>query len=208
MEQLHYVGEALNSLSNEALSHIVSGQEFSTPKWPIFVFVTSAMVCLACSVTFHWFCCLSQDWYNRLVKMDYIGINSLIAGSGVPLIYYGFCCDVYWRTVHFILYGMACLASSMCIVFPVFAKPSLAPVRAAVFVGTGLFGVIPMIHMVYSNYDREFELLAPALWRTVVMGFFYIGGAILYAMRIPERFLPGNFDILVSGIMVLRDCVY
>eukprot|EP01138_Halocafeteria_seosinensis_P003803 gb/GECG01003889.1/.p1 GENE.gb/GECG01003889.1/~~gb/GECG01003889.1/.p1 ORF type:complete len:522 (+),score=37.59 gb/GECG01003889.1/:1-1566(+) len=204
MDQLYSAGEMLNSLSSEALAYIAYQKDVTTTKWPIFVFMGSAVTCLACSVTFHWFCVVSQEWYNRLVKIDYAGINVLIAGSAVPIIYYGFSCDTFWRTAHFAIFGTACLASTTCIVVPYFSKPSFAPLRVGVFIGTGLFGVIPVIHMLYMNYDLELELLLPAVWHLVAMGTFYILGAVLYAVRIPERFTPGHFDILFASHQIFH----
>ena len=37
----------------------------------------------------------------------------------------------------------------------------------------------------------------------IAMGAMYIGGALLYALRIPERFFPGKCDLLVSVGVVL-----
>lgn len=38
-------------------------------------------------------------------------------------------------------------------------------------------------------------------------GAFYIGGAILYAKRIPEKFYPGTFDIVGSSHQIFHMCV-
>ena len=42
-----------------------------------------------------------------------------------------------------------------------------------------------------------------SLGSLITMAFLYIGGALLYALRIPERFFPGKCDIWVSLRAVL-----
>ena len=39
------------------------------------------------------------------------------------------------------------------------------------------------------------------------MGSSYLFGLALYTLRIPERFMPGKFDIFVIIIVILRDTV-
>ena len=61
----------------------------------------------------------------------------------------------------------------------------------------GLFGLFPGLHYFYvegiehvTNYGVW--LLSMAVW--------YLMGGTIYALRVPERFFPGKFDIAVSFI--------
>ena len=59
----------------------------------------------------------------------------------------------------------------------------------------GLSGLFPGIHYFYlGGYDHMtkygFWLVSMAIW--------YLLGGTIYAMRVPERFFPGSFDIVVS----------
>jgi len=58
-------------------------------------------------------------------------------------------------------------------------------------------GVIPAMHYVITDgfYDAIHNA---ALGWLVLMAVLYIVGAVIYAVRIPERIWPGRFDIWVG----------
>ena len=65
-----------------------------------------------------------------------------------------------------------------------------------VFLSFGLSGVIPAVH--YSVQEGWIKALNQAsLGWLILMGLLYIIGTMFYALRIPERFFPGKFDIWV-----------
>lgn len=69
-------------------------------------------------------------------------------------------------------------------------------VHAGVFLSFGLSGVIPAVH--YSVQEGWIKALNQAsLGWLILMGLLYIIGTMFYALRIPERFFPGKFDIWV-----------
>lgn len=78
-----------------------------------------------------------------------------------------------------------------------FTAPPYRPLRAGVFMGLGLSGVIPCVHTTIldgfwpSVYDGSLGWL-------VLMAVLYLSGATVYAIRVPERLFPGRFDIWVS----------
>ena len=49
-------------------------------RWPLFVFLTGAVVCLMGSAIFHLFFVHSMSMCNFLARLDYAGIAFLIAG--------------------------------------------------------------------------------------------------------------------------------
>ena len=53
-------------------------------KWPLFVHLASAAVCLGLSTVYHLFFIYSQRACILLAKLDYTGITILIFGSTVP----------------------------------------------------------------------------------------------------------------------------
>lgn len=61
----------------------------------------------------------------------------------------------------------------------------------------GLSGVIPAIHYVYMEGWFN-DISRKSLGWLILMGFLYILGAMFYALRIPERWFPGKFDLWVS----------
>jgi adiponectin receptor len=68
-------------------------EKFYLPRWPIYVQLACAMVCLLCSSTFHLYSAYSQKLSNFLNRLDYAGISILIAGSCYPPYYYMFYCN-------------------------------------------------------------------------------------------------------------------
>jgi adiponectin receptor len=53
----------------------------------VVVYCTGAMALLACSTTFHWMGCVSDEVYKLTAKLDYTGIAVLILVSFFPFMY-------------------------------------------------------------------------------------------------------------------------
>lgn len=61
-------------------------------RWPLFIFIASAMFCLICSSVYHLYSAHSLKLNRRMSYLDYAGISFLIAGSMYPPVYYTFYC--------------------------------------------------------------------------------------------------------------------
>lgn len=72
------------------------------------------------------------------------------------------------------------------------------PLRAGVFLGLGLSGVVPTMHFTIAEGFVKATTVGQMGW-FFLMAVMYITGAGLYAARIPERFFPGKFDIWVRS---------
>ena len=55
-------------------------------RWPLFIHLISAAICLGLSAVFHLFFIYSPEACYLLAKLDYTGITILIFGSTVPAI--------------------------------------------------------------------------------------------------------------------------
>jgi len=63
-----------------------------------------------------------------------------------------------------------------------------------VFLTFGLSGIIPAVH--YTLIEGwDFAITKASLGWLILMGSLYVLGAILYAIRVPERFFPGKCDL-------------
>ncbi|KAI0101605.1 hemolysin-III channel protein Izh2 [Nemania sp. FL0031] len=157
-------------------------------------FFCGAALCLGMSATFHALSNHSEavaKWGN---KLDYSGIVCLIVGSYVPALYYGLFCKPVLMSVY--LYGIFLLGFGCGVVSWVeqFRTPRWRPYRAAMFVGLGVSGVIPVCHgLTLYGYQSLNERMG--LNWILLQGGLYIFGAFLYAIRWPERTSPGSFDI-------------
>lgn len=157
-------------------------------------FFMAAIVCLSCSWLYHTMSCHSPSVSYVFAKLDYCGIAILTMGSFVPWLYYSFYCQFVTKMTYIaviLALGVAAIVVSM---WNKFASPKYRPLRAGLFIGLGLSGIIPAIH--YSvNMGFVAAFTAGALGWLVLMAVLYISGALLYALRIPERFFPGKCDI-------------
>ena len=62
-------------------------------------------------------------------------------------------------------------------------------------------GIAPATHFGIANgWEKSVE--EGALGWLILMGCLYITGAVLYAVRIPERFFPGKLDIWVRRFLI------
>lgn len=125
----------------------------------------------------------------------------LIMGSFVPWLYYGFYCHYQPKIIYLtvvIVLGFFSIVTSL---WDKFSTPQLRPVRAGVFMAFGLSGVIPAIHYVYMEGWFN-DISRASLGWLVLMGLLYILGAMFYALRIPERWFPGKFDLWVRNLIM------
>ncbi|KAI1414846.1 HlyIII-domain-containing protein [Hypoxylon sp. FL1857] len=183
------------------LYHVIAPRYASANSSDVLVFAcffTGAVLCLGMSATFHAISNHSEEvakWGN---KLDYSGIVFLIVGSYVPALYYALFCLPKLMTIY--LYGIFLLGLGCGIVSWVeqFRTPRWRPYRAAMFVGLGVSGVVPVCHGLSIYGYRSLEERMGLNW-VLLQGFLYIFGAFLYAIRWPERSFPRKFDIWGSS---------
>lgn len=168
------------------------------------VYCWGALTLLACSTSFHWIGCVSDQVYALTAKLDYSAIAILILVSFFPFMYSLFYC----RLPLGLFYSFAISAITVGALYvswsETFSKPGYQALRAGLFIAMGLFGGIPLPHACISiGIDRSW----PVLWPLLLMGALYIGGALLYAMQIPERFFPGKLNLIGHSHFLFHCCV-
>lgn len=157
-------------------------------------FFAGAIICLGCSFVFHTVNCHSQFVGKLFSKLDYCGIALLIMGSFVPWLYYGFYCHFKPKVIYLSVVCALGITSIMVSLWDKFSESGWRPFRAAVFMTFGLSGIIPAIH--FGVMEGWFNKVSQkSLGWLILMGVLYIFGAMLYALRVPERWFPGKFDI-------------
>ena len=62
------------------------------PKWPLYVHLIAAVICMGCSAYYHLTSIVNERWKMIMSNLDYGGIAILIAGSSYPFIVYEFAC--------------------------------------------------------------------------------------------------------------------
>ncbi|KAF9568693.1 HlyIII-domain-containing protein [Agrocybe pediades] len=170
------------------------------------VFLAAAVFCLAASAFYHTSGCHSKEVATRCHAFDYSGIIVLIVGSFIPSIYYGFYCHAWLQQLYLSTMTLAGLGAAFVVLDAEYAKPTHRGARTAIFIGLGLCAVVPVTHLALTHGIHELVNEMGANW-LFTSGALYIGGALLYANRIPERMAPGKFDILLASHQIFHFCV-
>jgi len=157
-------------------------------------FFVSAILCLGLSTLFHTVTCHSEHVSKIFSKLDYVGIALLTVGSFVPWIYYGFYCQLTPKIVYLTIISLLGIGTIITTMMDRFNKPEFRQLRATLFVCLGLFGLFPTVHLILRS-GWEMALVEGEVYKLLLMAGLYISGAVLYGLRIPERFLPGKFDL-------------
>ncbi|KAM0343395.1 hypothetical protein ACHAPU_008575 [Fusarium lateritium] len=193
----HLLGAIVFLASAAYVDRVVRPRYASASSTDVLVFTCffgGAVVCLGMSATFHTLLNHSATvakWGN---KLDYTGIVALIVGSYVPALYYGFFCLPNLMTAY--LWVICVLGAGCGLVSWIerFRTPTWRPYRTMMFIGLGVSGVVPVIHGTYIYGFQGLEERMSLSW-VILHGAMYIFGAVLYAVRWPERSAPGTYDI-------------
>uniref|UniRef100_A0A0K2TLV0 Adiponectin receptor protein n=1 Tax=Lepeophtheirus salmonis TaxID=72036 RepID=A0A0K2TLV0_LEPSM len=157
-------------------------------------FFIGAIVCLFCSTLFHTLSCHSESISSLFSRLDYAGIAVLTVGSTIPWVYYGFYCEYYTKLTYMVAVIAVGILTVVLTMWEKFNLPDYRTYRAGTFIALGLISGVPCFHhVIYFGWRQA--ILEASVHCTIIMGALYITGAILYAARIPERFLPGKCDI-------------
>jgi len=121
-----------------------------------------------------------------------------------PPIVYAFHCAATAKALYLGSIGVASAATLAVCVHPSFAGVKYRAYRAATFSALGLLGLVPIGHQVLhwtllSEEGRMPPPLAAALQLEILMGALYLTGAWLFARRVPERYYPGRFNLMLSS---------
>ena len=73
------------------------------------------------------------------------------------------------------------------------------------FSALGLWGAIPICHQLFVN--GHVWHVRTALSLDLLMGATYLIGATIYALRIPERWYPGRFDVWLHSHQIFHVAV-
>ncbi|KAF7298797.1 Hemolysin-III channel protein Izh2 [Mycena indigotica] len=170
------------------------------------IFLASAIFCLSISATFHTAACHSKEVSAQCLALDYSGIVFLTVGSFYPAVHFGFFCYPRVKAFYLLLLTAIGMGAAYIVLNPQYSRPTHRGARTAVFIGLGLSGVIPALHGVL--HEGLYSILVEHGVRWILLsGALYIGGGLLYANRIPERWAPGRFDYFFASHQIFHVCV-
>ncbi|CDP02615.1 unnamed protein product [Coffea canephora] len=162
-------------------------------RWPFFAFMGGAMFCLLASSTCHLLSCHSERLSYIMLRLDYAGIAALISTSFYPPVYYSFMCYPFFCNLYLGFITILGIGTILVSLLPVFQTPEYRTMRASLFFVMGLSGAAPILHKLILFWNQPEALHTTGY--ELLMGAFYGIGALVYAMRVPERWMPGKFDI-------------
>jgi len=186
-------------------------------------FFAGIFACLGFSSAFHTFSNHSEAVCQRWLVLDFLGIISLIAGSWVPGVYYGFYCQKgvssfyvvmvsiiqsvelrrkNWSLIAFKIFSLSAVCATLLLV-PHFRTPRWKHFRTAMFLSLGISGFFPMTYAA-----KEFGVAqahSQMGWGWIILeAVFYISGALVYASQYPEKAWPGSYDFFGSSHQVFH----
>jgi adiponectin receptor len=156
------------------------------------VFFFAACKCLICSTMWHTFNSIAEkDLMERFACVDYTGISLLVAASIMTTEYTAFYCEPGSRWFWMITTGTLGIGGTILPWHPTFNRADMSWARVVFYVALALTGGFPVIQLSLTRgADWAMYFYTPLL-RSVLV---YLGGAILYACKVPERWCPGMFD--------------
>ncbi|XP_039366459.1 adiponectin receptor protein 2-like isoform X3 [Mauremys reevesii] len=167
------------------------------------MFFLGATLCLCFSWLFHTVYCHSERVSRTFSKLDYSGITLLIVGSFVPWLYYSFYCSPQPQLIYLIIVCALGITAITVSQSDHFSTPQYRAVRAGVFLGLGLSGLVPTLHFLLAEGPVRAARAGQVGW-LLLMALLYILGAVLYAARVPERFFPGKCDIWFNSHQIFH----
>jgi len=208
-ERLSAAGDVVRAAAHhqhaDLLGMLAGGLQWPTPRWPMYVFCAGAMSCLLLSAFCHLLGCCQKHIAQFIWRLDYTGIALLIVSSFYPMVYYCFQCEplpLYLYLVTITVLGAIVVAMSL---LERFQQREWRHIRAGSYVFLGLMGVVPLVHqMLVSSHVWH---VRTAVVLDVVMGVCYLLGAAIYTLRVPERWFPGKFDLIMHSHQIFHVCV-
>lgn len=173
-------------------------------RWPLYVFIGSALICLGNSAVYHLWGTANERWYAKLANLDYAGIVALIVGSCCPVVHFGFG-PTHSQTRAMYMLGILALGVLVlvCSLSRWFDKYERT--RICLFVSLGLSGVVALLHAMIAH---DFSPATTSLFLGVAqMGATYLTGVSFYATHFPEVSWPKRFDIVGSSHQLWHACV-
>ena len=191
------------------LEHITFGTETNSlftnrstkklKRWPLFIFLISAILCLSFSATFHLIGCVSKTYHKILSRFDYGGIAILVTGSCFPPYYYFFYCDPKISVFYLIFISTFGLTTFCLSLTNNFNSPKMRGFRGKLYIVFGLSAGLPVIHILFFGNTLNVDFSQIKIFYWFLGGVTYVLGGFIYIIRFPERKYPGKFDYIGSS---------
>jgi adiponectin receptor len=103
------------------------------PRWPMYVFLSGAIVCLSFSTVCHTLACVGARVSVIVWRVDYVGIAALIVASFYPVVFYSFYCVPLVRDTYLTVMSAFGVVTLCVTLAERFQDAKYSPLRAALF---------------------------------------------------------------------------
>lgn len=127
-------------------------------RWPLIIFLLSAMFCFGCSAIFHLFFIQSSKVMEILSRLDYGGISILVMGSAYPPLFYGYACQetLFVRNIFLVIVTLSCSFCFFASLHPLFSQPKYRAIRSSMFVVLGISAASPLFYIHFQTDQSPF----------------------------------------------------
>ncbi|KAA0151849.1 hypothetical protein FNF29_04255 [Cafeteria roenbergensis] len=163
----------------------------------VYFLIGASMACFTSSALYHTMLSVSDNFAKHFLTLDVVCIMVLILASFVAGLRVGFYCNPSLALGYFAVTAtLLGMVIAQLVVPSLRNNPTLERNRSLFIAAVVGWGLIPASHWMISGPD---ELLSLAAGGLAVMFFFYGLGFLVFALHIPERFLPGKFDLFFAS---------
>ncbi|KIW20025.1 hypothetical protein PV08_00600 [Exophiala spinifera] len=165
--------------------------------------VAAAMITMALSAAYHTLMNHSMHMSSLMLRVDYVGILTLILGSFFSGIYVGYRCEPTLCWTYWTMIIALSIITSVLVLHPQLQGLKYRAHRSWAFILTALSGFAPIIHGLFL-YGWNEMLIRSGMQYYLLEGLVYGIGAFFFLTRVPESIWPGSFDIWLSSHQVFH----
>ncbi|KAL5942664.1 hypothetical protein ACKVV1_001506 [Pyricularia oryzae] len=159
------------------------------------VYFMAVIVCFFLSTIFHTFSDHSPGMHKFGNELDHLGIVFVMWGTGVSGAHFAFYCDAPTRNVYLGLLTGTAVGCGILTLRPKFRQPGYRTMRFLMYAGLGASLFLPLAHGLSVLGWKRLDA-AMGLESFLGLAAINFSGSAVYAMRIPERWFPGTFDLI------------
>lgn len=202
----HLVPAVASSIAQLFLQHMITKNFPEASLRDRFVFsinLFAITVTMALSTLYHTLINHSQYISCLWLRVDYIGILTLILGSFFSGVFVGFYCEPFLQRVYWTMIITLSIITSVLVMHPKLQGLEWRTHRAWAFIVTGLSGFAPIGHGLFKyGWNQMWVRSGMPFW--FLEGIVYLIGTFFYASRFPESRWPGKYDIWGSSHQIFH----
>ncbi|KAK7219202.1 hypothetical protein V2G26_007205 [Clonostachys chloroleuca] len=160
-------------------------------------FILPATICYAFSALYHTSMNHSYTVNHFCHRLDMLGIGIFIVGDIVLGVYIIFWCETTLRNIYWSMIGVIGASTIITNINPKLQSHKYRYKRTLAFVATGISVVAPLIHGL-DVFGLDLMNKKAFTWTIVAKIGCLLSGTALYAIRFPESWWPGKFDMCSS----------